>query len=452
MTDFTSPESSSTTPASDSNPQQLDPPAWTPLEDSNPPRKRPWGLVLGLLLLLGIGGTFGWRWWQGQHSAPAAGGPPPGQPQGLPVQVATVETRLLQETSVFVGTLEAKQTVEVRSEADGTIEAIFVEPGQTVLKGTRLMKINPAKQQAALAADVAGLQAAQATQDSAEAELEALKAERVSQEAELKLQEQEFQRISGLVTEGALERQRLDQVSRDRTQAAADLTAIDRRIQAAQAQLAQAKRVVQQNQAQASLVQENLQDTDVTAPFDGVVGDIPLRVGSYVERSDFLTQLVQNSVLELRLFIPLEQIDQLQLDLPVQVQNSAEQPIATGRITFISPQVDTNSQTVLAKATFDNLSDNLRDQQFVRAIVIWSQKGNAVMIPTNALVLQGDDRFVYGVKGKDPFLATLKPVQVGEMKTDQVEILSGLNPGEQIIISGKQKIFDGAPIVPLPNP
>jgi RND family efflux transporter MFP subunit len=314
------------------------------------------------------------------------------------------------------------------------------------------MKINPAKQQAALAADVAGLQAAQATQDSAEAELEALKAERVSQEAELKLQEQEFQRISGLVTEGALERQRLDQVSRDRTQAAADLTAIDRRIQAAQAQLAQAKRVVQQNQAQASLVQENLQDTDVTAPFDGVVGDIPLRVGSYVERSDFLTQLVQNSVLELRLFIPLEQIDQLQLDLPVQVQNSAEQPIATGRITFISPQVDTNSQTVLAKATFDNLSDNLRDQQFVRAIVIWSQKGNAVMIPTNALVLQGDDRFVYGVKGKDPFLATLKPVQVGEMKTDQVEILSGLNPGEQIIISGKQKIFDGAPIVPLPNP
>lgn len=423
--------------------------------ESHAPQKHLWKISIGtIFILLGIAGAA-WYWWQQQQmiasEAMSGATPVEEQPQGLSVRLGTVEAGVLQDSSTFVGTLEAKETVELRSEVDGTIEAILVEAGQTVTQGTLLMRINPEKQQAALEVDRVGIQAAQATEQRVRSELEALRSERIAQVAELQLQEQEFGRISTLVEEGALEDQRLDQVVRDRSQADAQLAALDRRIQAAEAQLQQAQRNVAQSEAQVALMQEELNDTEVLAPFDGVVGDIPVKVGSYVEVADPLTNLVQNSVLELRLPIPLEQGNQLTPGLPVEIQTESDQILATGAITFVSPQVDISSQTILAKATFTNFQGILRDQQFVRAAVIWTQKSDAILIPSSALVLQGSDRFVYLVQGEDSLSATLQPVEVGALQVDRVEIVNGLKPGDRIVISGKQKIFDGAPIVALPD-
>jgi multidrug efflux pump subunit AcrA (membrane-fusion protein) len=403
-----------------------------------------------LLLLFGGAGWWGWRRLQGQQTVAEDEQAAP-QPQGIPVRLATIEPTLLANTSRFVGTLEATETVEIRSEVDGTIDRIWVQPGQIVAQGTVLMTISAEQQEAALAVDLAALQGAEASRRSAEAELEALQAERQAEVAEVDFQRQEFERIASLVAEGALESQRLDQVTRDLTQAEANLGTLDRRIQSAQAQLLQAERLVQQNQAQTSLMQERLEDTEVLAPFDGVVGDIPVKVGTYVETADSLTNLVQNQVLELRLPIPLEQAPKLRSGLRVEIEDSQGQALAQGLISFISPQVDTDSQTVLAKATFSNAGGNLRDQQFVRAAVIWEQKANAIVIPASALVLQGQERFVYQVQPGETLTATLTAVQVGTLQGDQAEIIAGLSPGDQIVVSGKQKIFDGATIAPLPD-
>jgi multidrug efflux pump subunit AcrA (membrane-fusion protein) len=275
-----------------------------------------------------------------------------------------------------------------------------------------IIQLRPEQQQAAVNAAIANVNAQQASLTTAraevrvaEAELSRLAAEVKGQEAnlqsrnaDLELAKLNFGRAKDLVAQGAQPQQSLDDRTRERDNAIAahraavqSLAAAQKALAAAQSRLSASQATVKQGQAGLSLAQsdiqasvENLNYNRVVAPIPGIVGDIPVKVGDYVNIGQELTSIIQNNLLDLRIAIPTERMPQLQMGVPVRMLDTQNRVVATGRVSFIAPRVDTNAQSILAKATFSNPTGRLRDGQYVRVKVIWSQRPG-VLIPTTAV-------------------------------------------------------------------
>ncbi|MGB3691480.1 MAG: efflux RND transporter periplasmic adaptor subunit [Spirulinaceae cyanobacterium] len=423
-------------------------------EDSSFPNKikRWWPFLLGFLLLLG-GGFMAWRFLLNNNAPPSAEA---GQPQVNPVKLAPVETKTIEESSEFNGILEAQKGVVLRAESPGRVTQIYASSGDRVTAGTPILQLKPDRSRAELSSAIANINANRAARNNAQAQIAAVEAQRASAQAELELQNKELERTSSLVSEGALARQELDRVTTNRASAIAARNAADEQIKAAKANLDQADADITQAEADAAVAREDLQDTTVVAPITGVVGDIPTKLGDYASAGDALTTITQNESLELEIAVPIEQENQLKVGLPVELTTSSEDdfPIR-GRISFISPQASSNTQGVLAKARFDNVGGILRDQQKVRARIIWEQR-LGVMIPTTAVSPLAGQDFVFvaveekNKQGETQLIAKQKAVKLNKKQVQEnyYPVLEGLAKGETLIVSGLQNLRDGAPIKP----
>lgn len=432
------------------------------------------------------------------------GGPPPNPT--IPVKIQVVKTTDIQETSEFVGTLEARQKVALRPRAEGRVERIFARSGDLVEADAAILSLQPRKDQAQLRAATeninvqranlnsvraelsaaeaqqsqaeARVQSAQALLQSQEAEIKRQQAEVQSQEAEVKLREDEFQRTQFLVSQGVQSQQNLDEKTRNLATARASLASAraslesifalrssqaealnasrgaeqesKERVKGALAALDREKASIKQAEAQQDSATQDFQFTRITAPISGTVGDIPVKVGDVVDSNTVLTSITQNDRLELRLSIPIEWATRLRIGLPVQLV--LDRPIVVeGNISFISPQVDRTAQSILAKATFSNEAGNLRDGQTVKAKVLWSQK-KGITIPTTAVSRIAGQSFVFvaipAKDGKGGTIAQQKPVTIGALQGQTYPVLKGIKPGDRIAVEGVLKLRDGTPIEP----
>lgn len=418
---------------------------------ATPSSNRPWWIALGVALVL-LGGGIGWRLFLGMQAGP------PGfmQGQGLPVQLAAVEEEEIVETSEFVGSLESRNSVTIRPEVEGRIVEIYARPGQMVEAGTPLVQLSPDEEEADLASLLASTNSARAVRASAASQLEALEADRLASLAEVNLQETEYNRTAVLVEEGAFAEQELDLAQRNLESAIANLNALDRRIDAAQANLVESEAALEQSQANAASANARLQDTVIYAPFRGMVGDIPVKLGDVVSQSDTLTSVTQNQVLELRLSVPVERRPQLRQGLLVELVDNQGEAIARGQVSFISPQVEPGAQTILAKASFQNANSLLLDGQAVRARIIWNRE-QGVLVPTSAISRIAGQTFVYvavpapetppGAEGP-ALIAEQRLVELGDIQGNRYQVISGLEAGEQLIVSGILNLADGVPVMP----
>ncbi|MGD1939078.1 MAG: efflux RND transporter periplasmic adaptor subunit [Cyanophyceae cyanobacterium] len=440
----------------------------------------PWLIVGGAIALVAL--TGGALWWQqsqadGERGAiTASTDKPPVGVSIVPVRSATVA-----DTSDFVGTLRAVNRVTFRAETEGRIVRILTRSGQPIRINQPLFQIEPREQEAAFGgaqANIASVQAAvQAAQAAAaqeraavaaaESEVRALERDRQAKVAEAKLAEQELGRVEGLVEEGVLAAQLLDRAVGDRDRTVAELRAIAERIQGALrerdgaklreteaiARLRQAEAELGRAQASAVVERERLRETQVRSSLDGVIGDIPVKVGDFVTENDVLATGFENQLLELRLSIPVEQAAQLRPGAPVQISNSNQQVLGTGRVSFISPTTEGESQTVLIKVGVPNQNGSLRDGQFVSARVLWGQRQDQAVVPASAIARQGKEQFVYVVqRNGEELVAKKQVVEVGRQQGDFVEVRSGLQPGVSVVSAGLQRLQDGDLIKELGAP
>ena len=266
------------------------------------------------------------------------------------------------------------------------------------------MQIDPAKQQATLKTQEDTLAAKQ---------------------AELVWDQQEFDRNSGLYDAKVVSKQALDQSK----------TALD-----------QAKAQLQALQAQVRQESVQLHYYRVTAPSAGIVGDIPVRVGDRVTTTTALTTVDKPGSLEAYVYVPIERSGQLKPNLPVQIVDQSGAVIAESRINFISPQVDSTTQTVLAKAPIANTNDKLRNAQFIHARIVWGSQ-NRTVVPVLAVSRLGGQYFAFVAEQQDgKTVAHQKPLRVGDMTGNNYVVLEGIKPGDKIIVSGTQFLIDGAPV------
>lgn len=480
-------------------------------ERVHPRSKKRWPMVLGALVLL-LGGGLGWYWWQTTRANPASKAPAAGmgQPPGIPVKLASVETERVQETSEFVGSLEAPRGVVIKPEIEGRITQILVQDGARVQQGQVLIRLdsdsteasrmqakaNLDRAQARLAELEAGtrpeeIALAEARLNQAEARLANAKAgaspEEIAQaqaqveaaKAEADLAKSRVSRYQTLRQQGAISQDVLEGYIKEERSATAQQQQAERRLEALRKgrssdidqltaaaeqerqslnqlkngprkeEIAQARSQVSEAAAQVRSSEVQVQNTQIVAPLTGIVGNIPAKVGDFVSKGDTLTTITQNQTLELNLSIPLERGPELRLGQRVEGTDNQGNVLGTGRISFISPQVNSSTQSILAKASFDNTQGQLRDGQFIKAKVIWNT-APGVLIPTTAISRVAGQDFVFVAEGQAPSkqIARQKPVKLGEIQGNKYRVIEGLKPGEKIIVSGLLNLADGAPIVP----
>ncbi|MEH2323587.1 MAG: efflux RND transporter periplasmic adaptor subunit [Nostoc sp.] len=416
---------------------------------TKPPKKRKTWLT-GILAIVVLGGVgfVGWRF-LGHREAPPPQLPP------LPVKVQTMESSQIRSTSEFVGTLEAQQRVSLQPQTQGRIERIFVASGDRVTKGMPIVSLSLDQTTANISSAVAVVNSNRAAVTTAQAQLEGKRADEVKAAADVKLQQVQFQRTKILVTEGAQARQELDIAKNKLDAAIATLNTAQKQVNAGQASINQAQSNVQQAQAQVASSQVNQNQKQIVAPLDGIVGDFSVKVGDYVNTGGNLTTITKNDLLDMRISVPSNNAAQLRQGLAVELLDAnTGKRLTTGSINFIAPQVSTAAQSILVKARFTNSNGKLRDGQYVRARIIWSQQAG-ILIPIQVVNRIGGQSFVYVVeenksKQKPQFVVHQKPVKLGEVQSDRYPILEGIKTGDRVAVSNILKLRDGAPVQPQP--
>ncbi|MGL5035144.1 MAG: HlyD family efflux transporter periplasmic adaptor subunit, partial [Microcystaceae cyanobacterium] len=392
---------------------------------SKPPQGKIW-LWIMFFLLMGTG-AIAFNWFQGKKPDPAASGKMAGPPPS-PVKWEVAQQVPVKNSLALVGTLEAKGGVDLTSEVDGRITRILIKEGDRVQQGSEVMrldtdtlKVELMSAQATLAKDLAALnklKAGSRKEDVAEAQAMVKQAssqllnaksgaspEEIAQavaqinaaKAVAQLAEARVKRYQALRDEGVIPLDTFDQQVKERRQAIADVDAAQRRLAQLQKartseieritsaveekrqnldrlqngsrpeDVAQAQAQVAESLAKVQAVKVKLEKSQVKAPFTGIVGYIPAKVGNYVQAGDKLTTLTANNNLEINLPVPLSQAAQLRLGLPVEILDAEDKAIASGAISFISPNVDSNAQSILARASFSNAGTDLLNRQLVQA-------------------------------------------------------------------------------------
>jgi len=330
-----------------------------------------------------------------------------GGPQAMPVQVKTATLQNVDDTTEYVATLKSRDSAVVMPQVEGIITQIFVRSGERVENGARLMQIDPSKQQATVK-----------SQEDA----------RSAQVAQLKWAQQNYDRVNGLANAGVVSKQELDQARATLDSAQSQLHSLD---------------------AQVNEQQVQLRYFQVVAPRSGIVGDIPVRVGDRVVTTTQLTTVDRPGSLEAYIYVPIEKSGQLKMNLPVQIVDGAGNLLTTTHITFISPQVDNTTQTVLAKALIPNSNDALRTAQFIRARVVWGTNQKPV-VPIVAVSRIGGLYFAFVAESdqKGGYVVHQKPLQVGQIVGNNYEVLDGIKPGDKVVVTGTQFLVDGIPVIP----
>jgi RND family efflux transporter MFP subunit len=251
---------------------------------------------------------------------------------------------------------------------------------------------------------------------------------RAAQQANLSYAKQQYERSQGLFSAGVVSKQDLDQSKSALDAAQAQMDSLDAQVNEQQVQLHYYK---------------------VVAPRSGIVGDIPVRVGDRVTSTTQLTTVDKPGSLEVYIYVPIEHSSQLKLNLPVQILDSDGKVLASSRISFISPQVDNTTQTVLAKAPIANSNDALRQSQFIRARIVWGTHQNPE-VPILAVSRLAGQYFVFVAEPQNggSYVARQKPLKIGQTVGNDYEVLDGLKPGDKVIVSGTQFLLDGAPVNP----
>jgi len=330
-----------------------------------------------------------------------AGGPAGG---AMPVQVQLIESKVIPQATEYLSLLKSRHSASINPQVEGYVTHIFVKSGDRVAAGDPLLQVDPLVQEANVSSQ-------QATQ--------------LAQQANVNLAHINLERAKKLWDAGVIARTDLDNAQTNYDTAVEQLKSLQHQVQGQQVELHYYK---------------------VSAPMAGIVGDIPVHVGDRVTVSTLLTTVDEPGALEAYIYVPAVRAHDLRLGLPVHLLDASGNLLSESEITFISPQVDTDTQTVLAKATVPNKKTNLRIAQQLRAQVIWGH-GTGPVVPVLDVTRINGQFFVFvaSKEAKGTF-ARQRPIKVGEIVGNEYAVLEGLQPGDHLIVSGTQFLQDGAPI------
>ncbi len=308
-----------------------------------------------------------------------------------PVIVATARLDRFVDRVEALGTLRANESVSLTASVTETLTAIHFDDGDRVEAGKVLVEMTSAEEHALL-------EEAQATVAEAR---------------------RQYERVSSLADQGTAARSLLDERRRQWETARARLTAIESR----------------------------LQDRLVKAPFAGVVGLRNLSLGALVEPGDLITTLDDDSVMKLEFPVPSTFLSTLRVGLDiVAVTRAYGERRFSGEVKAIDSRVDPVTRSVLVRAVLTNTDRALKPGMLMQVELLKNPR-QAIVIPEEALVPLGNDQFVLVLDEEDNNNVLRRKVIIGARRPGEVEVLEGLQEGDNVITHGTQKVRPGQQVV-----
>jgi RND family efflux transporter MFP subunit len=327
--------------------------------------------------------------------------------QAMPVKTIDVAFAPVAQSSEYVATIMSRRSATIQPQVSGRITQITARSGDRVKAGQELMHIDAQPQMATVQAQLATERQKKALYDYNTIEIE---------------------REKKLFDAGVVSRDVLDQ---------------------AQQAYGNSKADYESSVSLSKTQQEQLSYYTVRAPFDGVVGDVPVHVGDYASTSTVLTTVDENKDLEAYIYIPTERASEVRMGLPVEIYDTGGKLLEKTAIDFVSPQVDSTTQGILVKAPVHSVTEMVRNQQIIQARVIWRTTPMAV-VPVLAVTRQAGQTFVFLARQQGgKFFANQVPVALGDTVGNQYAITSGLSAGDKVIVSSTQFLVNGMPVMPL---
>lgn len=327
-----------------------------------------------------------WLLWMGMGGDRAAPAGAMRRPPAV-VEVATARRERVEETVRAVGNVEAAEQIVVTSQVTGKVAAIHFTEGQRVPAGALLATLEAQQQQAAL-------EAAQ---------------------TELRDARRQLERFRALETRMAVSEAQLD---------------------AAEARLATARARV--DEARAAIA-----DRRIVAPFAGTVGLRQVSVGALVQPGTPITTLATTDALKVQFELPSDLLPVIEPGLPLRASAPGFEGVFAGRIARIDNSVDPATRSVAVEGTL-KAPDLLKPGVFVALELVVASRPEAVVVPEEAVVLEGERSFVY-VVGPERTVER-RPVVVGVRRAGAVEIREGLAAGSRVITRGLQQVQPGDPV------
>jgi membrane fusion protein (multidrug efflux system) len=295
-----------------------------------------------------------------------------------------------------IGTVAAVRGVTVSADLPGVIESIHFDSGRRVPAGGVLVRLDTRQE----------------------------RAQRAAAEAQRDLARLNFERARSLLAQNVIAQAEYDRLAAEAKQADARLGEID------------------------ATIERKL----IRAPFAGVLGLRQVNVGQYLNGGDPVVSLQAMDEVYVNFSVPQQTVGALRVGAPVRVWNDSTAVSTTGRITAIDAVVDAGTRNVSVQATFDNRAEQLRPGMFVEARVTLGRSSTVTALPASAISYApyGNSVFIVGdMKGPDgrPYRGVRQQfVKLGGARGDQVAVLSGVTPGQEVVTSGVFKLRNGAAI------
>lgn len=395
--------------------QPLKPTRETPVREParDKPRSRGGFVWTALILIVVVAGIV---WWSRHQSAPEqqGGGRFNRNGGGAPMSVVD-ETIAKGDIGIklnALGTVTSLATVTIRSQISGYLMKIDFKEGDEVKKGDLIAEIDSRPYEATLAQ---------------------AKGQLTRDEALLKGAQVDLARYQGLATQNAVPRQTLD------TQVAL---------------VAQDEGTVEADRAAVQSAQVNLNYTKILSPLDGRVGLRQVDQGNYVTPGDtnglvVITQLAPISVL---FTVPEDNLQAIAARLKsgavlptTALDRSAASKLADGALQTFDSQIDPTTGTIKLRASFPNDARTLYPNQFVNIRLLLDTHKDVTTMSTAGVQRGTPGTFVYLINADST--VTVRPIKLGVTDGDRVEVLSGLVPGDRVVIDGADKLREGAKVV-----
>lgn len=316
-----------------------------------------------------------------------------------PEAVTTVVTQPAkwEATLEAVGTVAPVQGVVLSADQPGVVARINFQSGSHVREGQVLVQLDTRQEHAQLEAATARRELAKSTLD----------------------------RSQKLLSDGAISQAEFDQANANYKDA----------------------------QASVGLYQASIDRKTIRAPFSGTAGIRTVNVGQYLNSGDPVVPLQALDRMFVDFTIPQEQVGALRPGAKVEIADSGSVALATGKVTAINPVADEATRNVQVQATFANPHGKLRPGMFVTVHVLTGAQHPVFAVPASAInyAPYGNSVFIVedvkGPDGKSYKGVRQQFVQLGEGRGDQVAVMSGLQPGQEIVTSGVFKLRTGAAVM-----
>jgi membrane fusion protein (multidrug efflux system) len=315
------------------------------------------------------------------------------------VETITAEAADVDIVLDAVGAVDASEKAEIRPQVDGIVAELAFAEGARVAEGDLLVRLDDAK-------PVAKLELARASLDSAK--------------ARLRLAEQRLRRGRQLIAEELISREAFDQLESEHLAADA---------------------AVREGQAAVTLASRELDDYRIRAPFSGTVGARKIDVGNYVQKGAALVSLIKTDPVEIAFRAPDQYAARIRTGIPVRVSLPTREGSVEATLSFINPRVDPTTRMLDLKAVAANPDGMLRDGQFVSVRVLLDVRASQVLLPEETVITTAGELAVYVVVDG---IAHRRAITIGVRQPPKVEVLSGVRPGETVVVGGQHRLHDGA--------